>query len=131
MAHPYLCPAGKPTIGYGATHYPDGTAVHITDPAISENSATMMLDAMLADYGAKVDGLLTVDVTQGQFDALTDFAYNCGVANLRSSTLLKYVNEENFDAAAREFGKWDHAGGKVLPGLTARRKAEKHLFLGT
>ncbi len=131
MSHPYICPSGKATIGYGATHYPDGTAVYLTDPPISEEMASIMLDAMLGDYGIQVEKLLSVDVTQGQFDALVDFAYNCGLNNLRSSTLLKYVNDGNFDAAAREFCKWDHAGGKVMTGLTHRRETEKALFLGT
>ena len=129
-SRPYLCPAGKPTIGYGATHYPDGHSVSLHDDPISETEASLMLSAMLDDYAAAIAGLIHVPLAQGQFDALVDFAYNCGVSNLAGSTLLKFVNAGNFALAAAEFGKWTHGGGKELPGLVARRAAERKLFEG-
>ena len=73
--------------------------------------------------------MLTVEVTQNQCDALVSFAFNLGPANLKSSTLLRKVNSGDFNGAAEEFPKWNHAGGQVLAGLTARRNAEKNLFL--
>ena len=73
--------------------------------------------------------MLTVEVTQNQFDALVSFAFNLGPANLKSSTLLRKVNSGDVNGAADEFLKWNHAGGQVLAGLTARRNAEKTLFL--
>jgi lysozyme len=125
-----LCPAGKPTIGYGATHYPDGVPVTLSDPAITDVHASVLLANMLLDYGIGVSKLLKVAVTQGQFDALVDFAYNLGVGSLSVSTLMKLVNENRTDDAALELGKWVHEGVKVLPGLVARREAERRLFLG-
>jgi lysozyme len=127
---PYLCPAGKPTIGYGATHYLDGVSVTLADPSITEERASVLLVNMLLDYGIGVSRLLKVSVSQGQFDALVGFAYNLGVANLSASTLMKLVNGGSIEAAALEFGKWVHADGKVLPGLVARREAECMMFLG-
>ena len=70
-----------------------------------------------------------VELNQNQFDALVSFTYNCGAGNLKKSTLLKKVNAEDFAGAAKEFAKWNKAGGKVLKGLTRRRKAEAELFL--
>ena len=72
-----------------------------------------------------------VQLNQNQFDALVDFAFNLGTGALGGSTLFKLVNAGDFAAAAEEFIKWNHAGGKVLPGLTKRRLAERDLFLST
>jgi len=71
---------------------------------------------------------VTVEMTQNQFDALCSFVYNCGAGNFRASTLLKLLNQGAYKAAAQQFLRWDKANGKVLPGLTKRRAAEKALF---
>lgn len=76
-----------------------------------------------------VDKLVSANITNNQFSALVSFAYNCGLTNLTNSTLLKRVNEGKFQEAADEFLKWDKAAGKVMAGLTRRRKAERDLFL--
>lgn len=75
-----------------------------------------------------VDERVDVDLTQPQRDALISFVYNCGAGNFKSSTLLKLINQGNFDAAAKQFARWNKAAGKVLPGLTKRRAAEAKLF---
>jgi len=67
--------------------------------------------------------LVKVKLTQNQFDVLTDFAYNAGVGNLKSSTMLKKVNAGDLDAVPTELMKWTKGGGKVLPGLVRRRQA--------
>lgn len=128
-ARPYLCPAGVPTIGYGSTRYPDGQAVTLSDPPIDDNKAIQMMYAALREYEAAVNRYVTVQLTQGQYDALVDFAYNCGAKNLKGSSLLQLVNKGKFLAASDEFGKWVHGGGKILPGLVRRREAERKLFL--
>lgn len=126
---PYLCAAGLPTIGFGATYYPDGTKVKLTDKAISEFEASTMLGEMLKHYEKSVDSYARDDISQNQFDALVSFAYNCGVGNLKSSTLLKKVNKDPSDKSIRlEFLKWNKAGGKVLAGLTKRRTEEANLY---
>lgn len=128
-ARPYLCPAGVPTIGYGATYYPDGRRVTMQDKPVTEADATAMLRSMLASYEAGVSRYVLVPVTQGQFDALVSFAYNLGLSALKSSTLLRLVNARDWQGAAAQFGRWNRAGGKVLPGLTRRREAERVMFL--
>ena len=129
-AKPYLCPAGIPTIGYGATYYPDGRRVTMQDRPVTEADATAMLRSMLASYEAGVTRYVQVPLTQGQYDALVSFAYNLGLAALKSSTLLRLLNLRDYAGAAAQFARWNRAGGKVLPGLTRRREAERVMFLG-
>jgi lysozyme len=90
-------------------------------------------DAWLAeDYAiceADVNAHVTVPLTQGEFDALVDFAFNLGDGSLNGSTLLKDLNAGNYHAAAAEFEKWDHAGGHVVAGLLRRRLAEEQEFI--
>lgn len=127
---PYLCPAGKPTIGYGATFYPDGRPVSMTDPAISEAEASRILVDMLGEFEAAVDRLVTVPITQHEFDALVSFAYNVGTEALAGSTLLRKLNAGDKAGAADQFLRWDKSAGKTLAGLTRRRQEERALFLG-
>jgi lysozyme len=90
----------------------------------------------LNKVSAQVSGLLRVKVTQGQFDALVDFAYNAGITNLANSSLLRYVNAGNFVAAGKEFNRWVYANGKDCRirsnncfGLIERRQWETALFV--
>lgn len=126
---PYKCPAGVPTIGYGSTFYEDGTKVKITDAPITEARAMDLLGNVVNDFSKQVNKLIKVEVTQHQYDALVDFAYNVGVGNLASSTLLKKLNAKLYAETAEQFLRWNKAGGVVLAGLTKRRNAEKELFL--
>jgi lysozyme len=64
-----------------------------------------------------------------RLEAVTDFAYNEGVGRYQSSTLRRYVNQERWLDASREFPKWNLAGGKVQGGLVRRRQRERELFL--
>jgi lysozyme len=126
---PYKCPAGVPTIGYGATFYPGGKRVTMADKAITEAEATTLLLGMLSKFEQYVDSYCIDTVTQNQFDALVSFCYNLGPANLKASTLLKKVNANPNDETIRaEFMKWTKAGGKTLKGLVTRRTAEADLY---
>ena len=126
---PYLCPANVPTIGYGLTLYPNGVRVRMTDRVISEREAELYLHEELNKFGKIVDSFTRDDITQHQFDALTSFCYNVGGGNLKSSTLLKKVNANPLDPTIKaEFLKWNKGGGKVLDGLTRRRKSESTLY---
>jgi lysozyme len=121
----YKDAVGIPTIGYGHVENPippGGTRT------ITAEDAEQILREDLQRFEHDVNNMLTVEVTQNQFDALVSFAFNLGPANLKSSTLLRKVNSGDFNGAAEEFPKWNHAGGQVLAGLTARRNAEKTCF---
>jgi lysozyme len=126
---PYKCPAGIATIGFGSTYYPGGKKVSLSDPAISEEQATLLLKDLLITFEKAVDSYTRDDITQHQFDALVCFAYNVGTNALRTSTLLKKVNANPSDPSIKqEFLKWNKANGKALPGLTKRRQEESELY---
>lgn len=129
LAKPYKCPAGIPTIGYGATYYPNGLKVTMSDKVITEGQASTMLMNMLRTYEKSVDSFCRDDINQNQFDALCAFAYNVGINALKNSTLLKKVNKNPNDPTIRaEFLKWNKANGRALNGLTNRRIAEADLY---
>jgi lysozyme len=121
-ASAYYDAVGVPTIGYGTT-----TGVKMGQ-TITEAQGEALLQADLRKFEAGVDKLVTVTLTQEQFDALVSFSYNLGLGNFGSSTLLKLVNAGRFDLAKDQFIRWNKAGGKVLDGLTKRRQAEATLF---
>ncbi len=124
----YKCPAGIWTIGYGNTQYENGKAVKEGE-VINLERAEQLLEVILIKFVQQVGELVKSKVNQNQKDALTDFAYNCGVGNLRSSTLLKKVNADPNDKTLKaEFEKWTRANGKVLNGLVKRRTAEANLY---
>lgn len=129
---PYPDPAtgARPyTIGYGTTVYPNGSRVELNDPVIDESTALVYLWHDLKAFETGVDALTRDDLTQNQFGALVSFGYNCGLQNLKVSTLLKKVNENpNDPTIAVEFLRWNKANGKVMNGLTRRRKAEADLY---
>lgn len=128
-AKPYLCPAKIPTIGYGATFYPDGKKVTMKDAPITEAKAVDLLKNMLIKFEQYVDSYCVDTVNQNQFDALVSFCYNLGPSNLKSSTLLKKVNTNPNDPTIEaEFMKWTRSSGKILKGLVRRREAESKLY---
>jgi lysozyme len=126
---PYLCPSKVITIGYGSTYYEDGSKVKLTDSPITQERATELLEALLVSFERAVDSYCTDSINQNQFDSLVSFAYNCGVGNLKSSTLLRKVNvNPNNPTIKDEFLKWTKGGGKTLSGLVRRRTEEAQLY---
>ena len=131
-AKPYPDPAtgNKPyTIGYGTTVYPSGKRVELTDPPIDKSTALTYLSHDLKQFEYGVDALTVDTINQNQFGALVSFSYNCGLQNLKSSTLLKKVNANpNDPTIAAEFAKWCRGNGKIMKGLQRRRAAESELY---
>jgi lysozyme len=119
----YRCPAGIWTIGYGHTQ---GVR---PDESITEAQAEQLLRADLAPVCRAIAADVQVSLTQGQFDALCSFIFNVGAGNFSHSTLLAKLNAKDYAGAADEFLRWNHVGDRVLPGLTARREAERQMFL--
>ena len=77
-----------------------------------------------------VNEYVSVPLNQSQFDALCSWVYNLGPANLKTSTMLRVLNEGKYELVPSEMKKWCKAGGKVLEGLQRRRLAESMLFEG-
>lgn len=119
----YKCPAGIWTIGYGHTKgVKDGMI-------ITQEQAEEFLREDLRIFEQTVESCVKVPLSQNQFDALVSFCYNCGSGALRTSTLLRLLNEGKYSEAGEQFLRWNKAGGKVLVGLTRRREEERELFL--
>ena len=133
---PYLCPAGVPTIGYGSTYYTGGAKGTMQDSPIGEPAArSMLLRELLHTYAPAVvrlcPGLLVMATQDGDWrklNAIVDFAYNLGVGRLQTSTLRKRINAADWEGAQEELMRWVRGGGRVLPGLVNRRKAECELL---
>jgi len=122
----YRCPAGKWTIGYGATK---GVR---SGNAMTEQEAEDRLVVDLEEHGAAVKRHVNVPLSQPQYDALTSFVYNLGEGNFRSSTLLKKLNRGEYSEVPAQLMRWNKAkvDGKMvaLNGLTRRRAAEAAVF---
>jgi lysozyme len=118
----YLCPAGVWSIGWGHTR-----SVR-KGQQITLQQARDFLDRDVADAERCILQNVTVELTQGQFDALVSFVFNLGCGSLRRSTLLRHLNAGAHQTASKEFTRWNKAGGRVLRGLVRRREAEQMMF---
>lgn len=135
---PYLCSAKVPTIGYGNTFYTNGIKVKMSDAPITKEKADEMLKVIADSFALKVSKIVPNNLTQNQFNSLVSFAFNVGVGKLvkgiyvggfGGSTLLRLVKINPNDAnIAKEFLKWNKAGGEVVEGLTKRRIKESALY---
>ncbi|UYA58942.1 lysozyme [Pectobacterium colocasium] len=121
----YLDTAGRWTIGYGHLILPHENF----DNGITLQEADLLLRQDLKTAETGVQHYVNVDLNGNQFGALTSFTYNLGVESLETSTLLRLLNQGNYDAAADQFPRWDKDGEQVVEGLLRRREAEKALFL--
>lgn len=110
------------TIGWGHTR-----GVHEGQTCTqAEADAWLVADLVFAQL--EVQTHVSIPITQNEYNALVDFVYNLGGGAFEKSTLRADLNAGNFAAAADEFKKWDHAAGKELAGLLARRQEEAELF---
>lgn len=111
------------TVGWGAT----GAGIS-SGTVWTQEQADSWLQARYGANADTINQIVNVQLTQGEFDALCDFAYNAGISALEGSTLLRLLNTGDFSGASQEFDKWDHAGGQVIAGLLRRREAETQEF---
>ena len=120
----YHCAAGVPTIGYGSTH---GVTM---DMEITQEEADELLMDDVSKFEEAVTRAVKVPLEQNQYDALVSWTFNLGPSNLSSSTMLRVLNEGNYEEVPAQIKRWNKAGGKVLQGLIRRREAEALLFEG-
>ena len=126
MVVPYRCSANVLTIGYGHT----GSDVY-SGKEITEDEAVELLRKDLWRFEDAVSGLITVPLSQGEYDALVSFAFNCGEGALEHSTLRRRLNggDEKRPVFLEELPKWVNGPDGPLPGLVRRREAEIQLAL--
>ena len=145
----YLCPAHIWTIGFGHVLYQE----QIRLPMIKTEKYTGMIrkefplreeDSRVWSQ-AEIDQLFAQDVAsfergvlrlapnlagrQGAFDAAVSFSFNAGLGNFQRSTIRMKIGRNDWEGAAQAFMQWTKGGGRELPGLVKRRKAEVALFL--
>lgn len=137
----FLCPAGKPTIGWG--HVITEADAYLRTATIDAFGADRLLRQDNLRFELGVKALVKVPLKQYEFDAVVCLTYNIGVGkadgvpgDFADSTLLKKLNADDRRGAADEFLKWnkyrDPKCGclRVANGLTTRREDERALFLG-
>lgn len=121
---PYLDPVAIPTVCTGHTG---------PDVIMGRIYSTAECDALLAgDLGkafAAVDRNVRVPLAPETRAALASFTFNVGEGALRSSTLLRKLNEGQGARACDELLRWTYAGGRQLAGLVKRRQAERELCI--
>lgn len=123
-AHPYICPAGYWTIGYGRLCKPDHP------PITEEEGETFLRQDLRTALNATLRYCPVLSTEpEDRLAAIVDFTFNLGAGRLQTSTLRRRVNERDWESAARELRRWVYGGGKVLPGLVARREAGARLLL--
>lgn len=116
-AHPYVCPAGFWTVGYGHRCDPD-------HPAVTQADAEVYLvqDLQVALQAALRHCPVLATEPPQRLAAVVDFCFNLGTGRLQTSTLRRRINQRDWAEASREMRRWVHGGGRVLPGLLARRE---------
>ena len=124
----YLCKASVLSIGYGHT------ATTHENMQIDQKTADKLLEQDILHFEKHVNDLVKVNLEQNQFDALVAWTFNLGGNALKNSTLLKVLNEKNYEGVPEQIKRWNKAtvdGEKqVLEGLVRRREAEALLFEG-
>lgn len=119
----YTDQAGRVTIGWGHT----GNIAPGTEWSQEQADSTLLEDVQsVLNQVAKV---VRVPLNDNQLSAVVSFTFNLGISNLSRSGFLKMINLHKFDKAADQLLLWNHIGMYVSPGLTARRIAERALFL--
>lgn len=134
-SHPYLCPAGYWTIGYGDRYLKSGKPVTAATAPITEAFATSLLENEIRLFDATLTCLVKVPLSDVQRAALLSWQYNVGTPAVESSTLLRKLNAGCYVGAANELLRWNKATVKgrgliELSGLTSRRAYERDVFLG-
>ena len=132
-AKPYKDSAGIPTIGYGTILYPDGKAVTMKDPAVTEPEAEVFLRYQMKLKSKTIATYVTRAATLHQAAAMLSLTYNIGTGALKKSTVLRKFNLGDIPGSADAFLMWDKAvvDGQlvVVPGLHKRRVQEREIFL--
>ena len=119
----YRCAANVLTIGYG-------TIKNVTEGMeITQEEAETLLQEEMHEYEGYINDMVKVPLEQHQFDAMVSWVFNLGSGNLSSSTLLKKLNNSEYDEVPAQIRRWNKAGGKVLDGLIRRREAEALMFM--
>ena len=117
-----------PTIGWGSTRHPDGTPVKMGE-TITREKALSYLKNDTQKFVNQMVSCVKVPVSQGEFDAFVSLTYNIGPSAFCRSTLVKKLNQYDYEGACKEIMKWSYFKGKQLPGLVKRRQQEYNVCI--
>ena len=123
-AHPYICPAGFWTIGFG--HLCEPNHPPITEEEAEDYLAQDLQTALRATL--RYCPVLATE-SEEKLAAIVDFTFNLGAGRLQTSTLRRRINQRDWSSAVTELVRWVRGGGRVLPGLVMRRQAESVMLL--
>ena len=122
---PYRDVVGVPTVCVGATAA-DGVDLH---RSYTKAECEAMLAADLPKYEEQVEKCVVVPMPPHRHAAILSFTYNVGGSALCRSSVARYLNAGNVTAGCNALLEYDHAGGRVIKGLTTRRIKERQLCL--
>ena len=120
----YTCVTGNRTIGYGHVIKPGESYVC----GLSEKKAEELLLSDLTFFETALNDLVKVPLEQHHKDALLSFVFSIGVYAFRHSTLLKELNDCDYDQIPAQMLRWIYVNGKFCPDLLRRRQTEAALF---
>lgn len=120
----YLDMVGIPTICNGYT-----IGVKLGDYKTDEECEELLAKE-LTHFNTQMNKAVKVPMTEQQEIAFTSLVWNIGVGAFHSSTLLKRLNEQQYDEACKQILRWNKAGGRVVQGLVNRREAEYKVCIG-
>jgi lysozyme len=123
----YRCAAGVWTIGYGHTAAA-GPPTVVPGMVMTRAQAEAALIRDLVQYERAVASAVKVPLTQDQFDACVSLCYNIGIGAFRGSTVVRRINAGRMAEVPSAFMMWTKGGGRELPGLVRRRRAEAALW---
>lgn len=117
-----------PTQGFGATRGLDGRPIKLTDAPWTDEQCEFVFrrDWITATKGNSA--VLKVPLNTNEAGAFGSLTFNVGIGNIRNSTLLRKINQDDQPAVAEQWVRWDRAGGRELKGLLARRREELELW---
>lgn len=111
------------TIGFGTTKHEDGSSIKPGE-RITREQADLYLRNDLRLFVKQISNCIKVPITEYEFNSYVSLSYNIGSSAFCNSTLVKQLNQGNYDMACDEILKWNKFKGKELQGLTNRRKQE-------
>jgi len=126
---PYKCPAGLWTVGVGHLIGDGKSLPDAWNRTFSLEEVYAILAKDVTRFERGIEKYISIQLTQGEFDALVSFAFNLGLGTLQKSTLRQKLNRGDKEGAIESLLKYNKAGGKILKGLDNRRKDEAALFL--
>ena len=128
---------GFETIGYGhritpaertsgTLMTPEGPIDFTQDLTVAQSKSVLQHD--LAETERAVKQTVAIPLTRAQYVTMSSFTFSAGTVTAASSNLVAGLNQGNYGIVPTELQRWTKVGGKPIPGLINRRRAEAEYF---